>query len=68
MVDLKRLNEKIEDSGMTLKSIAKKADIPYQTLWRKVNGIGEFKASDIVKVSKVLRLKASERNDIFLQE
>lgn len=68
MVDLERLNQVVKESGMTLKSISEKAGIPGYTLYRKMKGQGEFTASDIVGLTRALRLKVSERNDIFLRD
>ena len=68
MVDIDRLNAKIEESGMMYKTIAERSGIATATLSRKLKGVGEFSASDIVRLSKALRLKPSERNDIFLRD
>ena len=67
MVDLERLKFIVEDSGMTYKAIGEKAGIEPYTLTRRLNGDGEFTASEIVGLTKALKLKKSERNDIFLR-
>ena len=66
MTDLDALNAKIKDSGMTIESIAEKANMKRYTLDRRLKGEGEFTASEIVGLTKALRLKLSERNKIFL--
>lgn len=66
MTDLDALKAKIEDSGMTIESIAEKANIKRYTLDRRLKGEGEFTASEIVGLTKALKLKLSERNNIFL--
>lgn len=68
MVDLDKLKEKIDESGMMLKTISERSGIKQPTLTRRLKGEGEFSASEIVGLSKALRLKASERNDIFLRD
>lgn len=68
MVDIDRLNRAIEESGMTIKAVAKRAGIPRYTLDRRLKGVGDFTAAEIVGLTKALRLKVSERNDIFLRE
>lgn len=68
MVDIDKLKEKISESGMTIKSIAERAEIPRYTLDRKLRGKGEFTASDIVGLTRALKLRISERNDIFLRD
>lgn len=66
MTDLDALNAKIKDSGMTIEAIAEKASMKRYTLDRRLKGEGEFTASEIVGLTKALRLKLSERNNIFL--
>ena len=66
MTDLNALNEKIKDSGMTIEAIAERASMKRYTLDRRLKGEGEFTASEIVGLTKALRLKLSERNNIFL--
>lgn len=66
MTDLDALKAKIEDSGMTIESIAERANIKRYTLDRRLKGEGEFTASEIVGLTKALKLKLSERNNIFL--
>ena len=45
MTDLDALKAKIEDSGMTIESIAERANIKRYTLDRRLKGEGEFTAS-----------------------
>lgn len=66
MTDLDALNAKIKDSGMTIEAIAERASMKRYTLDRRLKGEGEFTASEIVGLTKALRLKLSERNKIFL--
>jgi DNA-binding phage protein len=66
MADLNALNAIIKDSGMTIEAIAERADMKRYTLDRRLKGEGEFTASEIVGLTKALRLKLSERNKIFL--
>lgn len=68
MADIELLKNKIESSGMTMSSVAKKSGIVRETLYNRLNGIGEFKASEIVGLSKTLRLPVEERDQIFLNE
>lgn len=67
MVDLERLKSIVDDSGMTLDAIGRKSGMKPYTITRRLNGDGEFTASEIVGLSKALRLKKSERNEIFLR-
>lgn len=67
MVDLERLKAIIEESGMTYKAIGKKSGIEPYTLTRRLNGDGKFTVDEVVGLSRALRLKKSERNEIFLR-
>lgn len=66
MANLEMLKAKIEESGMPKETIAKRAGMKRWTLDRRLDGEGDFKASEIVGISKALHLKMSERNEIFL--
>lgn len=68
MADIELLKNKIESSGMKMSSVAKKSGIVRETLYNRLNGIGEFTASEIVGLSKTLRLSVEERDQIFLNE
>lgn len=66
MADLEMLKAKIEESGMTIETIAERSEIKRYTLDRRLRGYGDFTASEIVGLSRALKLKVSERNHIFL--
>ena len=66
ITDTELLNAKIKDSGMTIVAIAEKTGIDRATLYNRFKGKGEFTASEIVSLSKVLRLTKPERDKIFL--
>ena len=62
------LKKKIEESGMTMVAISKKSNILRETLYNRINGVGEFTATEIIALSKVLGLSNKERDQIFLRE
>ena len=66
MPDIELLRKKINDSGMTMTNIAEKAGILRETLYNRLNGNGEFKASEITSLTHVLSLSKEERDKIFL--
>lgn len=45
MVDMKALTDKINDSGMSFKAVAEKSGMLRETLYNRLKGLGEFKAS-----------------------
>ena len=65
MTDIEMLKTAIADSGMTMVSISEKAGIKRETLYNRLNGIGEFTASEIVGLSDALHLKNADRNRVF---
>lgn len=67
MTDTNLLKEKIDESGMTMVAISRKSGILRETLYNRMNGVGEFTATEIVSLSKVLGLSNKERDKIFLQ-
>lgn len=65
MADIDKLKEVIKDSGMTITSIAKKTGILRATLYNRLNSDGDFKASEIDSLSRVLHLSTKKRDEIF---
>lgn len=65
MTDSIALRKKIDDSGLKLKFIADNLGLSPFGFSRKVNNDTEFKASEIQKLSELLRLTAKERDAIF---
>lgn len=68
LVNIKLLEQKIDDSGMTMMAIAEKTGILRATLYNRLKGVGEFTASEIVALTKVLHLTKPERDEIFLTD
>ena len=68
MVDFDLLNKRIRDSGMTITAIAEKSGILRETLYNKLNGSVDFKASEILRISKTLNLSIEDRDSIFFAE
>ena len=65
MVDIEKLKETMDDSGMTMVAIASKSGILRATLYKKLAGQSEFTASEIEGISKALNLSVAQRNAIF---
>jgi len=65
MVDLKKLNSTINQSGLKLSAISDKMGVNRTTLYNKVSGKTEFNASEIEAFAKVLHLSEKDRNSIF---
>ncbi len=65
MTDYGALKAEILSSGMTMTSIAVRSGIPRVTLYNRMRGIGEFKASEIDGLTKTLRLSKAQRDAIF---
>ena len=68
MTNIEMLRTTIDESGMTIVSIAKKSGIKRETLYNRMAGVGEFTASEIVGLSEALNLTKATRDKIFLQK
>lgn len=66
MTNTKMLNEAILETGFKKEWIAKRMGITRASLSEKINNKREFKASEVVKLSKILSLPNEKREIIFL--
>ena len=65
MTDLVLLKRAIDESGIPVSTSAKRSNIRRESLYNKIAGKTEFKASEMEAVSKVLKLTDSQRIEIF---
>lgn len=65
MANVDLLRNKMTESGMTVSAIATKSGILRETLYNRMKE-GDFRASEIVALSKTLNLSKGERDKIFL--
>jgi len=65
MGDMTMLRSRIKDSGITLTAIADKIGVSRETLYNRLDGKSEFKASEIACLTDLLRLKKAEQDSIF---
>lgn len=68
MGDNKYLKQKIMDSGIAISVIARKTGISRETIYNKLSGKTEWKASEIAALTRILHLGEKERNKIFFAE
>ena len=59
------LDKVIYESGLKLEAIARRMGINRVSLWNKIQGRTEFKASEIKSLSQILSLSAEQRDNIF---
>lgn len=64
MTNIVRLRKSIDQSGMTITSVAEKCGILRETLYNRMK-TGDFKLSEICAISKVLNLSRDQRDQIF---
>ena len=62
------LTDIIDESGFTKKEIAEQLGLYRKGLYNKLNGEKEFKASEIRKLSRLLNLSGSDKNQIFFND
>lgn len=65
MTDTKLLREAIDKSGMSITFISNEIGISREAFYKKISNITEFKASEIMKLSKILSLSNKSRDGIF---
>ncbi len=65
MVRIDLLKQAIDNSGVTMTALAKNSGIERATLYNRLNGTGEFTASEIYGLTGALRLSTDEREHIF---
>lgn len=68
MVNITELKKEIENSGMTMVSIASKSGISRETLYNRLAGKGEFTASEIAGLTTSLHLSRMQRDYIFFNQ
>lgn len=66
MANLDLLNKLIDESGMTMIAISQKSGIERGTLYNRLAGKGEFTVSEVIGLSKTLKLTKTQRDNIFL--
>ncbi len=64
MTDVDELKDCINNSGMTITSVAEKAGMLRETFYNRLK-TGDFKLSEICALSKVLSLDRDKRDRIF---
>ena len=65
MVRLDELKKQIKNSGLKLTFIAAQMGITRETLYNKLEGESEFKASEINMLTRLLKLSKPDRDYIF---
>ena len=61
-MDLKNLNNKIDEINIPITTIAEKIGISRQSLYLKLNGLRDFKVSEINSLCDILRLTNEEKS------
>lgn len=67
MANVELLREKIEQSGMSITFISEKCGISRETFYNRMEK-PDFKASEIVSLTNVLRLSREDRDLIFFNQ
>lgn len=65
MVELGKLKEKISENRCSITELAMKIGISRSTLYRKLNGSGNFTVKEVNSIVKALQLPKEEASDIF---
>ncbi|MCI7092284.1 MAG: toxin-antitoxin system, antitoxin component, Xre family protein [Lachnospiraceae bacterium] len=65
MTDTELLKKKIDESGYKISFIAQKCGLTYQGFLPKMNGMREFKQTEIIVLRELLKLTQEEADEIF---
>lgn len=68
MTDIQALKDTMKESGIPMTVIAEKTGMLRETLYNRLAGKGEFRASEITALTAVLHLTRDQRDDIFFAE
>ena len=68
MTDTYKLYYKIKSGGIKISYLSEQLGLSRQGLANKINGDTEFYASEINKMSELLRLTPEEREEIFFNK
>lgn len=66
MTNCRRLQEEIDNSGYTIKFIAKQLGITPQGFHKKRKGNSEFTIDEMLRLCELLKITNSAREEIFL--
>lgn len=67
-MNLKYLNDKIEEIKIPVTTIAERMGISRQSLYLKMRGEREFKTSEVSKLCEILRLTDEEKTLVFFAD
>lgn len=65
MTNVDLLKQKIASCGVSITFLAYQMGISREGLYNKINGLTEFKGSEITALARMLRLAPEERDEIF---
>lgn len=68
MIDVAEIKKEIEEKGYKKQYIASKLGLTPYGFSKKLNGLSEFKVSEIIALSDVLGFDDSKRNRIFFAQ
>lgn len=68
MVDSSLFRSLVEEKGLKYSYIASRLGLSKAGLHKKINGITEFKASEIMAITDILQLTEKIRDNIFFND
>ncbi len=68
MINSVLLKKRIKGKGISITLLAEKVGISREGFYKKMNGITEFKISEVLRIKKILNLSEKDANEIFFNE
>ena len=65
MTDSKKFKDYMKERGYTVKTLAEQVGISHESLYQKIGNERAFKATEIMRISEILGMSTSDRDEIF---
>ena len=65
MTDSKKFKDYMKERGYTVKTLAERVGISHESLYQKIGNERAFKATEIMRISEILGMSTSDRDEIF---
>ena len=65
MTDSQKFKDYMKERGYTVKTLAEQVGISHESLYQKIGNERAFKATEIMRISEILGMSTSDRDEIF---
>ena len=65
MTDSQKFKDYMKERGYSVKTLAEQIGISHESLYQKIGNERAFKATEIMRISEILGMSTSDRDEIF---